>query len=42
MHFIVDDQWGDSMNTPKMRGLKQHLISLKLYNNNTFIDGKKL
>ena len=30
------------MNTPKMRGLKQHLISLKLYNNNTFIDGKKL
>ena len=28
------------MSTPKMRGLKQILISLKLYNTNRFIDGK--
>ena len=28
------------MNNPKMRGLKQCLISLRLYNNNKFIDGK--
>ena len=39
---IVDDQWGDDMNTPKTRGLKEFLISLKLFNNNDFIDGKKV
>ena len=30
------------MNTPKTRGLKEFLISLKLFNNNDFIDGKKV
>ena len=42
MCIIVDDQWGEAMNTPKTRGLKQYITSLKMYNNNTFIDGKKL
>lgn len=40
--YIVDDQWGESMNTPKTRGLKQFLNSLKMYNNNAFLDGKRL
>ena len=30
------------MSTPKMRGLKQMFITLKLYCNNTFVDGKKV
>ena len=30
------------MNTPKTRGLRNHLIALKQYNNNDFLDGKKL
>lgn len=34
--------FGDVLDNPKMRGLKQMFISLYLYNNNKFIDGKKV
>ena len=30
------------MSTPKMRGFKQIFLTMKLYNNNTFVDGKKV
>ena len=39
---IVDNCWGDDINSPKMRGLKQMIIHLELYGNNSFLDGKKL
>lgn len=38
----VDRAWGSSMSTPKMRGFKQFWLTLKLFNNNTFVDGKKV
>ena len=34
--------WGKSLNTPKMRQLKQFLICLQLFNSNSFFDGKKV
>ena len=36
----VHSVWGDAFSTPKMRGFAHLFISLFLYNNNCFIDGK--
>lgn len=38
----VDNAWGNSLSTPKMRGFKQFWLTMKLYNNNSFVDGKKV
>ena len=40
--MIVDLHWSETLNTPKMRGLKQMFISLTLYNCNRWIDGIKV
>lgn len=39
---LVDQKWEHKFNTQKMRGLKQIFISLFLFGNNKFIDGKKV
>ena len=36
----VDERWGHSLNTPKMRHFKQIFAYLRLYNQIRFIDGK--
>ena len=40
--FTVDDTFQNVLDGPKMRGLKQMLITLHLYNNNKFCDGIKV
>ena len=42
MYVLVDDRYGKAMSTPKMRSLKQLVLNLQLWNNNSFVDGIKV